>query len=72
MYAIRSYYGFETFDPARNAWAPDGRHVVYVSRRTGTSDLWIADVETGDLRQLTHDVHNDGWHAWSPDRNNFV
>jgi len=59
--------GFETLSPTWNAWAPDSRHVVFTSHRTGTTDLWIADVETGSLRQLTHGVRNDFAATWSPD-----
>ena len=38
-----------------------------MSRRTGTQDIWIADVESGELRQLTQDVRDDVRPAWSPD-----
>jgi Tol biopolymer transport system component len=44
-------------------WPP----VLFESRRTGTSDLWIAEVETGELRQLTTDVRDDQDGRWSPD-----
>lgn len=52
---------------SRFPWSPDGRLVLYQSRRTGTNDLWIADVATGELRQLTTDVHDDTDGRWSPD-----
>jgi TolB protein len=36
------------------SWAPDGRHLVFASSRTGVRELWVIDVETGRARQLTH------------------
>jgi TolB protein len=35
------------------AWAPDGRHLVFTSTRTGTKQLFVLDAETGRARQLT-------------------
>jgi len=33
------------------AWAPDGRHVAFVSNRGGDSDIWLADLDkTGEER----------------------
>jgi Tol biopolymer transport system component len=34
-------------------WAPDGRHLAFVSNRTGSRQLWVIDVETGRVRQIT-------------------
>ena len=45
-----------TRDPAADhspAWAPDGRHVAYVSSRGGDSDIWLADLDkTGEDRDV--------------------
>jgi TolB protein len=35
------------------SWAPDGRHIVFTSTRTGVRQLWVMDVESGTMRQLT-------------------
>jgi Tol biopolymer transport system component len=48
-------------------WSPDGRAVLYQSRRTGTVDLWIAPIDGSAPRQLTRNVRNDFNGAWSPD-----
>jgi TolB protein len=47
------------------SWAPDGRHLVFVSDRSGVRQLWVLDVESGRTRQLTHggSVRRP---AWSP------
>lgn len=58
--------GFE--DPNTwTMWAPDSRRIVYTSRRTGTLDLWVSDVTTGEAIQVTTDVHDDYDARWSPD-----
>ena len=33
-------------------WAPDGRHIAFISDRTGRRQIWIIDTETGRVRQL--------------------
>ena len=35
------------------SWAPDARHLVFTSTRTGVRQLWVLDTESGRLRQLT-------------------
>jgi TolB protein len=49
-------------------WSLDGRHIAYLSNKTGYFEVWMVDVqvdETGALaasnppRQLTHDLHVD-------------
>jgi TolB protein len=36
------------------SWAPDGRHLVFTSSRTGVKQLFVLDAESGRARQLTH------------------
>ena len=56
------------------AWSPDGRFIAYSTRRTdwlpvsplySTSELWVADVDSGNTRHL--DVGDARDPAWSPD-----
>ena len=42
-------------------WAPDGRHITFVSDRSGVRQLWVIDVETGRVRQLA-----DAWRGAAP------
>jgi hypothetical protein len=48
-------------------WSPDGKELLYESRRTGQRDLWILPIDGGKARQLTHDVRDDYAGAWSSD-----
>jgi TolB protein len=48
------------------SWAPDGRHIVFASDRTGTFKLYVMDVLEGDVRQLTFGDEPDITPAWSP------
>ncbi len=36
------------------SWAPDARHLVFTSSRTGSKQLWVMDAQSGRMRQLTH------------------
>ncbi len=47
------------------SWAPDSRHVVFKSNRTGREQLWIIDIETRVLRQLTNTQGAASYPAWS-------
>jgi len=47
------------------AWAADSRHLVFTSTRTGVRQLWIIDVESNRMRQLTKSA-GARLAAWSP------
>ncbi len=48
-------------------WSPDGTEIAYVSRRTGTGDIWVLPINGGAPRQLTRDIRDDTGPRWSPD-----
>ena len=54
--------------------SPDGTRVAFVSsaRATGSSDVWVQNVDGSGLRQLTDDEDADSWPAWSPDGRTIV
>jgi Tol biopolymer transport system component len=61
---ITSGQGFD----AQPRFSPDGKRIVFVSDRSGSLNLWIADADGGHPRQLT----NTEWVAylspvWTPD-----
>lgn len=56
------------------AWSPDGREIVFVSKRgadpdrTDNTDLYVVAAQAGAAeRQLTTAPESDGHPAWSPD-----
>ncbi|MGH9681181.1 MAG: Tol-Pal system beta propeller repeat protein TolB, partial [Candidatus Acidiferrales bacterium] len=57
-----------TRDAGRNerpSWAPDGRHLVFESTRTGTRQIWSMLADGTDARQLTTKGQNESPN-WSP------
>jgi len=57
-----------TKDEARNerpSWAPDGRHIVFESTRTGTRQIWSMLADGSQPRQLTFQGQNESPN-WSP------
>lgn len=47
------------------SWAPDSRHVVYKSNRSGRDQMWILDLETSNARQIP--TPGDArYPTWSP------
>ncbi len=52
--------------------SPDGTKIVFTSGRTGNGDLYLLDLITGDLRQLTTSEDTDFFPQWSPDGKNIV
>jgi Tol biopolymer transport system component/DNA-binding winged helix-turn-helix (wHTH) protein len=48
--------------------SPDGRRIVFRSSRSGSPEVWIADSDGADPRQLTHaGARGAGTPRWSPD-----
>ena len=42
-------------------FTPDGKRLVFISKRSGTKSIWIMDADGGNLKQLTH-----GEDDWAP------
>lgn len=53
-------------------WSPDGSAVAFSSSRSGTSSLYVADVASGTLRQVTDDEGSDISPSWSPEGDRLV
>ena len=49
-------------------FSPDGRHITFISDRSGTLEIWTAEADGSQPKQLTH--VNGAWLnsiSWSPD-----
>ncbi len=49
------------------AWSPDGKTLAFSGMNGGISDLYLLDLKTNAVRQLTDDRYADLQPAWSPD-----
>lgn len=52
-------------DGAAPAWSPDGTQIAY--RNTQTDGLWIADIGTGEAREIYATDRSVNFLTWSPD-----
>ncbi len=56
--------GATDLDPAVS---PDGASVAFARLEDGTTDLWVLDIASGELQQVTSGPATDLRPAWSPD-----
>lgn len=52
---------------ARPLYSPDGKRLAFVSNRTGGGDIYVLNLESGDLARLTFDSTFEQLDAWSRD-----
>jgi TolB protein len=55
------------WDDITPAPSPDGQRVAFTSNRSGFWDLYLLDLESGDVTQLTNTPEYEGAPTWSPD-----
>ncbi len=48
------------------AWTPDGNRVAFSSSRSGDPEIWIADLNGGNLRRVTYFAGPDVSPTWNP------
>jgi TolB protein len=48
-------------------WSPDGRRLLFVSRRNGNPEVYVVNADGGGQRRLTRNPADDRDPAWSPD-----
>ena len=53
-------------------WSSDGRFVVFESNREGNSDIYVAEIDSAKVIQLTTHSADDQDPAWSRDNNYIV
>ena len=64
----------ENFLNINPSWSPDGRRLVFESRRHGNVELYVIDVDGTGERRLTHSRANveNSHPSWSPDGGSIV
>ena len=63
---LTAFAGNSTAFDGEPSYSPDGSQIAFSSNRTGTADIYIANVDGSSLRQLTHGA-GASYPAWSPD-----
>jgi dipeptidyl aminopeptidase/acylaminoacyl peptidase len=57
----------------RPAVSPDGSRIAFTSPRSGSNQIWVADLRTGETSQVTNLPHARlGHQIWSPDGERIV
>ena len=51
----------------RPAWSPDGTRIAFQAERDGNVDVYVMDVDGGNVTRLTDDPAPDSEPTWSPD-----
>lgn len=54
------------------AWSPNGKTILLSGQKGGLSDLYLLDVATEKITQLTDDRYADFQPTWSPDGNTIA
>ncbi|MEP6733795.1 MAG: hypothetical protein ABJE10_24325 [bacterium] len=49
------------------SWSFDGFRIVYAAANAGVTELWVRDLRTAAITQLTTDTGSSGQPAWLPD-----
>lgn len=56
-----------TQDDSHPGWSPDGKQIVFDSRRSGQAEIYIMQADGSGVRQLTHGEGDNREPKWSPD-----
>ncbi len=58
--AVPRFQGAFTEAPV---WSPDGRYLAFSTDAGGVADIWLVEIGTGAIQQLTHNV-GARWPVW--------
>ena len=49
------------------SFSPDGTKIAFMGHEGSNYEIYVADIATGAVEQLTDSPGQDGWPSWSPD-----
>lgn len=70
QYTIQQYLSIRS--ASSPSLSPDGRKLAYLSNASGTSQVWIKDLSTGEVQQLTFYEDNVSFVSFSPKGDGLV
>lgn len=53
-------------------WSPDDSRLAFLSNKSGSNQIWILDVASGDVARATDRPYGIASYEWSPDGQHFV
>ncbi|MGE0444794.1 MAG: hypothetical protein AB7P99_06155 [Vicinamibacterales bacterium] len=59
-------------DPESPDISPDGRRVAFAALQGAVGDIFLADLESGEITNLTKDAFADSGPTWSPDGRSII
>ncbi len=54
------------------SWSPDGKKIAISGMVNGISDLFVYNLETGQVRNITNDIYSNLHPSWSHDGNHII
>src|SRR6478672_1596026 len=52
--------------------SPDGKHVAFSALRNAIADIFVIDLDSGDIKNITNDSFGDYAPTWAPDGKSIV
>jgi hypothetical protein len=59
-------------DPESPDFSPDGRRVAFAALQGGTGDIFVVDIQTEEVTNITKDGFADSGPTWAPDGRSIV
>ncbi len=69
-YTIQQYLNIKS--AGSPSFSPDGRHLIYLTNATGTSQIWLTGISGGTPKQLSNYEDNIGFARWLPDGSGII
>lgn len=54
------------------SWSPDGKKILFQSKRDGNEEIYVIDADGKNLTRLTHNPEGSFYPSWSPDGKSII